>query len=272
MGTNEGDMGHLKDAIAFSDGVSTTRGCYVTGKPVILGGIPGRREATGRGVMVSALKALEVAKIDPRKATAIVQGFGNVGAATAVLLHETGVKVIGASDITGAVFNPTGLDVPALDRHVTQTGGVRGFTGGEPMDPQTLPRTCLRPAHPRRLRQPDHPRKRPASRAKMIVEGANGPTSVEADEILAGRGVLVYPDILCNAGGVFVSYLEYTQETQAEQMTQESVRARLTQRMSERFEAVCTLAKQRRLPLRDAAMCLAVKTVCEALEARGRLP
>ncbi|MCL2648054.1 MAG: Glu/Leu/Phe/Val dehydrogenase [Phycisphaerales bacterium] len=274
MGTNERDMGHLKDAIAFSQGVATTRGCYVTGKPVILGGIPGRREATGRGVVVCALKALQVHGIDPCKATAIVQGFGNVGAASATLFAEAGVKVIAASDITGAVFKADGLNVPALHKHASSAGGIHGYKapGVKTIDGQAmleLPCDVLIPAASANQITIDNAKN---IRAKMIIEGANGPTSVAADEILAGREIPIYPDILANAGGVFVSYLEYTQETQAEQMSEEAVRDRLTRRMQERFDAVCQTARDRKLSLRDAAMVLAVKTVCEALEAKGRLP
>jgi len=195
-----------------------------------------------------------------------------VGAATALLLHEAGVKITGASDITGAVFNPNGLDALALDRHVTQAGGVHGFAGAAPIDGHALleqPCDLLIPAAAANQVTAENAAR---IRARMIVEAANGPTSVAADEILGQRNIPVYPDILCNAGGVFVSYLEYTQETQAEQMTEEAVRTRLTQRMGDRFDAVVRTARERKLALRDAAMCLAVKTVCEALEAKGRLP
>ncbi|MCL2639842.1 MAG: Glu/Leu/Phe/Val dehydrogenase [Phycisphaerales bacterium] len=274
MGTNERDMGHFKDAIAFSQGIATTQGCYVTGKPIILGGIPGRREATGRGVVVCALKALQNHNIAPQKATAIVQGFGNVGLATALLLAQAGTKVIAVSDITAAVHNTNGLDIAALQKHVATTGGIRGYAAPNTtsIDGQAmleLPCDILIPAASANQITIDNAKK---IHAKMIVEGANGPTSVAADEILAARNIPIYPDILANAGGVFVSYLEYTQETQAEQMTEEAVRNRLTYRMQDRFDAVNQTAQSRNLSLRDAAMTLAVKTVCEALEAKGRLP
>jgi glutamate dehydrogenase (NAD(P)+) len=272
MGTNEADMGHIKDAISYSLGQATTQGCYVTGKPVILGGIPGRREATGRGVVICCMEALRSLEIKPTHATAIVQGFGNVGSAAATALQENGVALLGASDLYGAVFNDEGLDVSALAAHVAETGSVKGFRGGEAIDGgELLERPCdlLVPAAAARQITVDN-----ASRisARIIAEGANSPTASEADGILEERGVLVIPDILCNAGGVFVSYLEYTQETQQEQMTRSQVERRLQRRMTDRYAKVASLSQEQSLTMRDSAMLLAVRTVGEALQMRGYLP
>jgi len=272
MGTNEQDMGHIKDAISFSAGQSTTQGCYVTGKPVILGGIPGRREATGRGVVICVAQALSVLGMDPRGATAVVQGYGNVGAVVARELDSLGLVVVGAGDIHGAVHNPEGLDIEALSSHVAETGSVKGFGGGETIENTRLleiPCDVLVPAATARQITSQN-----ASRisARIVAEAANSPTTPRADEILDRRGVLVIPDILCNAGGVFVSYLEFTQETQQEQMTAQQVERRLGERMTERFRRVKALSEDRGLSMRDSAMYLAVKTVCEALAARGNLP
>lgn len=272
MGTNERDMGYIKDTISWSAGHATTPGCYVTGKPVILGGIPGRRDATGRGVTACVVESLAQMGRKVEGATAVVQGFGNVGSVTAKALSEHGVRILGVGDLHGAVYNEQGLNLAALEAHVAKNGTVRGFSEasaigtGELLE---LPCDVLVPAAAEnQITRENAPR----ISTRLIAEGANGPTTPEADEILADRGVSVIPDILCNAGGVFVSYLEYTQETQQEQMTESEVRTRLQQRMGERFHQVRLLAQQRKISMREAAMLLAVKTVAHALEVRGRLP
>jgi glutamate dehydrogenase/leucine dehydrogenase len=271
MGTNERDMGHLKDAISFSLGQATTDGCFVTGKPVLLGGIPGRREATGNGTVHCVFEACKL-QGKSGKLTAIVQGFGNVGAVAAQRLHDKGATVIGISDITGALFNPRGIDVNALIAHAAKTGGVQGFAGAAAISGEELlvqPCDVLIPAA---AANQITGKNAAQIKAGMVVEAANGPTTVEADAILSQRGIAVYPDILCNAGGVFVSYLEYTQETQQEQMTQDEVNARLEKRMVQRFGAVMQTASAMKIAPREAAMVLALRSVCEALEAKGRLP
>ena len=272
MGTNERDMGYIKDAISWSIGYATTQGCYVTGKPVILGGIPGRREATGRGVVACVVQALTHLGRKPEDATAVVQGFGNVGSVTAKALRECGVRILAVADLYGAVYNDRGLDLAALETHVARNGTVKGFSEAAAISPGELlelPCDVLVPAAAENQITEDNA---PRIAAAIVAEGANGPTTPRADEILAQRDVLVIPDILCNAGGVFVSYLEYTQETQQEQMTEAEVRSRLQTRMMERFQKVRAMAADRRVSLRDAAMLLAVKSVAEALEAHGQLP
>ena len=271
MGTNETDMGYVKDAICYSHGQATTPGCFVTGKPVILGGIRGRREATGRGVAICVVEALRVLGREPAGATAIVQGFGNVGSHSALALDERGMKVIGVSDAHGALYDPKGLDVRALAPYAAEHGRVNGFPGGQAVDGgELLEMECdvLIPAAAASQITEDNA---PRIKAKLIGEGANSPTTPDADDILNERGVVTLPDILCNAGGVFVSYLEYTQETQQEQMTEEEVVTRLTKRMTEKLDLVWSLAQERRLTLRQAAMVHAVSTVCEARIARGYL-
>ncbi len=272
MGTNEHDMGYIKDAVSWSLGQATTQGCYVTGKPVILGGIPGRREATGRGVAACIVEAFRQMGIEPSQSTAILQGYGNVGSVAARALAEYGVRILGIADQVGAVYDERGLDLPALDAHVARVGSVQGFDLASEFDPQQLLEMPCDVLVPAATESQIVAANAPNIRARLVAEGANSPTSPQADAILADRGITVIPDILCNAGGVFVSYLEYTQETQQEQMPEAEVRSRLQQRMMERYHKVCTLAKDRKISLRDAAMQLAVKTVAEALEARGRLP
>ena len=272
MGTNEEDMGHIKDTITFSLGVSTTQGCYVTGKPVILGGIPGRREATGNGVTICVEKALAALGRKMKGATAVVQGFGNVGSIAARAMADLGMKIIAISDIRGGTSNANGLDMDALARHAAKTGSVVGFAGGTDISNAAVLETPCDVLVPAAAGGQITAENAGRIQAKIIAEGANGPTTPEADEILLRRNIFIVPDILCNAGGVFVSYLEYTQETQQEQMTEQMVVTRLQQRMSERFEKVYNLSRERKLHMRPAAMYLAVKTVCEAVKARGYLP
>jgi len=272
MGTNEADMGHIKDAYMFSMGHATTLGCYVTGKPVLLGGIPGRREATGRGVAVAVAEAVkrQGARLDG--STVILQGFGNVGSVTAAELAAQGARVVGVADLHGAVCNAQGLDIAQLRRHVAVTGSVHGFAGGQAVDARELlemPCDVLVPAAGAgQITAQNAPR----LKTRLVAEGANSPTTPEADAILAERQIPLIPDILCNAGGVYVSYLEYTQETQQEQMAEHEVVARLENRMREKYRAVRQMSEERKISMRDAAMLLAVRTVCAAMVARGRQP
>lgn len=272
MGTNERDMGHIKDTISYSQGYASTFGSYVTGKPVLLGGIPGRREATGRGVSITVAEALAGMGKTVKGAKVIVQGFGNVGSVAALTLASMGAKVAGISDADEAVYSATGLDVNKLAAHAKKAGSLKDCGQGEKVDHGKLlemPCDILVPAA-----TGNQITKANAARIKAVIiaEGANGPTTPEADDILEKRGVFIIPDILCNAGGVFVSYLEYTQETQAEQMTETEVLNRLENRMRERFRLVTETARGMKMSMREAAMYLAVRTVCSAVVARGTLP
>ncbi|MDY7009615.1 MAG: Glu/Leu/Phe/Val dehydrogenase [Planctomycetota bacterium] len=271
MGTNERDMGHIKDAISFSMGQATTQGCYVTGKPVILGGIPGRREATGNGVVMCIAEAFKALGIEMRGANAVIQGFGNVGAVAAGAMCELGARVIAASDLHGAVADEKGLNIDALTEHVGKTGSVRDFAAASNIDGQKMLEMPCDVLIPAASANQITAKNAPRISAKIIAEGANGPTSPKADEILTQRNIFMIPDILCNAGGVFVSYLEFTQETQQEQMTEEEVRKRLQQRMMEKFQQVHELSCLRKMTMRNAAMYLGVGTVCSAMVARGYL-
>ncbi|MEI7435662.1 MAG: Glu/Leu/Phe/Val dehydrogenase [bacterium] len=272
MGTNEQDMGYIKDTIAYSEGHATTQGCYVTGKPVILGGIPGRGKATGRGVAIASEAAMAHIGADLKGAQVIVQGFGNVGAVSCSELAARGAKIVGVADITEAVYDERGLDVARLMAHARSTGSLKGCGQGRTVSPEGLlemPCTLLVPAAAGNQITAAN-----ASRiqARIVAEGANGPTTPDADLILHKRNIFVIPDILCNAGGVFVSYLEYTQETQQEQMTEDVVDARLEKRMRDKFKLVISTAEKRKLSTRDAAMHLALESVCSASVARGNLP
>ena len=272
MGTNEKDMAHIRDCISYSEGISITKGCYVTGKPVILGGIVGRGQATGKGVVYTAIAMCKKLKLDISDMKAVIQGFGNVGLTTAVEIAKQGAKVIAVADITGGIVNPKGLDIAALEKHVKEKGGVKGFAGGQNIEREKIFEIdcdILVPAAAGSQITKENVKK---IKTQFIAEGANAPTTPEADKILVERKIPVIPDILCNAGGVFVSYLEYTQETQREQMTLGEVEGRLETRMKNRFEEVHKLAEQKSLTMREAAMDMAVSRVVEALYARGFFP
>lgn len=272
MGTSEDDMGHIRDCIAYSDGTSITSGCFVTGKPVLLGGILGRREATGRGVVCSILAACKCLERDVGKMRFALQGFGNVGSIAATELRRVGATIVAVADVTGGTVNPEGLDIDALAAFVSSTGGVNGFPGGRSIAPdEVLLVDCdiLIPAATGSVITRENAGN---IKARLIAEAANAPTTPQGDAILNQRGIFVIPDILCNAGGVFVSYLEYTQETQRDQMTLEEVNTRLAAQMESTFERVHERAMQRNSSMREAAMDIAVSRVAEGIYRRGLLP
>jgi glutamate dehydrogenase/leucine dehydrogenase len=272
MGTNQSDMGHIRDCISYSSGTSITVGCFVTGKPVVLGGIVGRREATGNGVVATIAAACDRLNLRLPKLRVAVQGFGNVGSVSALAIAERGASVVAISDVSGGTFCEDGLDVLRLAEHVNATGGVKGFAGGTDISlDAVLEADCdvLIPAAAGSVVTEENAGR---IRAKMIAEGANAPLTPPADEILNARNAFIIPDILCNAGGVFVSYLEYTQETQRDQMTREEVDERLHNRMRSTFDQVYERAQQGRETMRHAAMDIAVARVVDGIVARGLLP
>jgi glutamate dehydrogenase (NAD(P)+) len=272
MGTGEREMGYIRDCISYSEGISITRGCYVTGKPVILGGIPGRREATGRGVVFVIEAAAKQLKMDLKGATAVVQGFGNVGAVVVSELAQRGVKIVAATDVRGGRTDPKGLPAAKLVQHVAKGGTAADFPGGKPVtneDIWSIPCDILVPAAAGgQITDVNAGR----IKTKILAEGANGPTTPLADAILEDKGVHIIPDILANAGGVFVSYLEYTQETQREQMDEKSVYGRLEKRITGRYEDVMNYAKSHKVTTRQAAMLIALQRVVDAVRARGFMP
>ncbi|AQT68566.1 Glutamate dehydrogenase [Anaerohalosphaera lusitana] len=272
MGTNEMDMAHIRDCISYSQGVSITRGCFVTGKPVILGGIVGRREATGKGVVYTVAALCERIGRNLEGLRVAVQGFGNVGSVAAAEIGRLGAKVVGISDIGGGIVNDKGIDVQSLVGYAKETGSIQGFEGCADVDRDDIleiPCDVLIPAAAQSQIRSDNVDK---IAADIIAEGANAPITPEADEVLKEKGVRIIPDILCNAGGVFVSYLEYTQETQRDQWTLREVEGRLRDRMSERFNEVYDYSREKNLSMREAAMDLAVGHVAEGVYARGLLP
>ena len=270
IGTDEKTMAWMMDT--YSAAIGYTVPAVVTGKPVSLGGSLGRASATSRGVSQISLAALRQQDISPTSASAVVQGFGKVGRDAAVFLSEAGVRVVAIADQYGAVHNANGLDIAALGRHVDATGRVTGFresdslTGEEALE---LPVELLVPAAVEGVLN-EHNAERVT--AKVIVEGANGPTSTRADEIFAANGQLVVPDILANAGGVIVSYFEWVQANQAYWWSANEVESRLKDRMLAAWENVVGYARERDLTLRAAATVLAVERVALAHRLRGLYP
>lgn len=271
MGSGEAEMGYLKDAIAYGEGAATTRGCFVTGKPVVLGGIQGRRDATGYGV-VSVMEAqLNRMGHNLSGARLVVQGFGNVGAAAAYYAEEHGAMIVAVADETGAVACDQGICLKTLQTHASDTGSVRGCPGTEPLDPEDLYGVDCEVFVPAAIGGVLTAARSERLQAGLVVEAANGPTTPEADAVLQDRGIVVLPDILANAGGVYVSYLEYTQETQREQWTAHHVRERLEQRLRDAYRQVVAYAEDHGLTLREAAVDLALIRLADAMRSRGLL-
>ena len=270
IGTDEQTMAWMMDTFSVNKG-HTVLG-VVTGKPISLGGSLGRASATSRGVVDIALAALEHRDISPVGATAAVQGFGKVGRGAARFLAEAGVRVTAVSDQYGAISSGNGLDIAALEKHVDETGSVVDFAGSWALSNESLLELDVDLLVPAAVEGVLHRENADRVRARIIVEGANGPTSPEADRILAGNGVLVVPDILANAGGVIVSYFEWVQANQAYWWSEAEVEERLATRMRLAWDAVVAHAAEYKLTLRTAATCLAVQRVAEAHLRRGLYP
>jgi glutamate dehydrogenase (NAD(P)+) len=270
IGTDEQTMAWMMDTYSVAAGYTVPG--VVTGKPVSVGGSLGRAQATSAGVVHIALAALKHRGITPAGATAAVQGFGKVGSGTALLLEQAGVKVVAVADQYGAVHHTRGLDVPALQDHVAATGSVVGFSGAEPLDGAQLLTLQVDLLVPAAVEGVLHQANAADVAAKVVVEGANGPTTSAADEILAGKDVLVVPDILANAGGVIVSYFEWVQSNQAYWWSAAEVDARLETRMLTAWHHLLDVAAARGLTLRQAATVTAVERVADAHRTRGLYP
>jgi glutamate dehydrogenase (NAD(P)+) len=267
MNTNEQVMAWLMDT--YSMHVRHTTTAVVTGKPFDLGGSRGRTEATGRGCMIVTLRALERFGMDPRNTTVVIQGFGNVGGMAARLMARKGFRIIGVIEHDGAVHNEKGLDVEALMKHRAATGSILEFPGGENLDREgALYLKCdvLLPAAKEGVITS---RSAPKLRCKIITEGANGPTTPEADRVLEEKGIFVIPDILANAGGVTVSYFEWVQDRQGFFWNEELVNERLEEIMVNSFRDVVKYSEQHRVNNRTAAYMLALDRVAFAIKLRG---
>ncbi|MEE9562475.1 MAG: glutamate dehydrogenase, partial [Thermoanaerobaculia bacterium] len=231
----------------------------------------GRDAATGRGVMDVLAAALEETGKSFKDVTVAVQGFGNVGSNAALLIAEQGAKVIAVADHTGGVANDEGLDVPALDAWTNEHGGVKGFSGGEAFDNTEIITWNADVLVPAALEEAIHKDNAPDVKASIIVEGANGPTTPEADEILNEKGVLIIPDILANAGGVTVSYFEWAQNIQQFKWDEEKVNAELDKTMSKAYSSVRDVATEYDIDMRTAAFVLAIRRVGKAALARTHI-
>jgi glutamate dehydrogenase (NAD(P)+) len=245
----------------------------VTGKPVSIGGTGGRREATGRGVGYLVNRAMDVINLEAGRATAVVQGFGNVGSVTAFSLAKHGVKIIAVSDVEGGIFNANGLDLLKLEKYVGRTRTVAGFPDAEPITNEQLlvtPCDILVPAALERQITEDNVRK---IQCRILAEAANGPTTPEADLILDQRPeIFVIPDILCNAGGVVVSYFEWVQDLQSFFWSETEVVDKLFRILEAAFSQVLNVSRRQKIPMRLAAMSLGVKRVHDAKRLRGLFP
>ncbi len=267
VNTNEQTMAWIMDT--YSMHVRHTEAAVVTGKPFAVGGSRGRREATGRGVMLAVREAYKALGRDLKHATAGVVGFGNVGSIAAELLHGLGVKIIAVTDVMGGVMNKNGLDIPRLLEHTAATGSVVGFPGTTPItndEVVALDVEILVPAALENLITKDNAGD---VKATLIAEGANGPTTPEADAILDKKGVFIIPDILCNAGGVTVSYFEWVQNRIGYYWTEDEVNRRLELAMVAAFSDVHGMALQYKVNMRTAAFMLGLKRVVDVIILRG---
>jgi glutamate dehydrogenase (NAD(P)+) len=271
VNTNEQVMAWMMDSYAMIEGNLSTG--VVTGKPISLGGSLGRREATGRGVFVVGQEAAQRRGVEIAGAKVAIQGFGNVGGIAATIFADAGAKIVAVQDHTGTVVREGGLDVAKLHAHVAEAGGVKGFPGAD----ATLERDAfwdiesdiLIPAALERQITADVAQR---LRTKIILEGANGPTTPEADDILVDKDVLVVPDVLANAGGVTVSYFEWVQDFSSFFWTEDEINARLTRIMQNAFGAVWTVAQEKKVSLRTATFIVACTRILQAREVRGLYP
>jgi glutamate dehydrogenase (NAD(P)+) len=271
MGTNPQVMAWIMDTYSMNIGYSVP--AVVTGKPLAIGGSEGRTEATGRGVIICTLAALKYHGITRTDGVRVViQGFGNVGSNAAAYAHELGFKVVGVSDVEGGLYNPNGLDIPALLAYQKVNGRIAGF---QPADAITndellaLPCDVLIPAA---MEGMIHAGNAARIQARFIVEGANGPTTPEADDILNDRGIYIVPDILANSGGVIVSYFEWVQDLQAFFWGKSAVFENLERILTAAYQTTQQTAERLRIDMRTAAQVTAIQRVANALATRGIYP
>ena len=271
LGTNEQVMAWMMDTYSVHMGYSVPG--VVTGKPVLLGGSVGRREATGRGVGYLANRAMDVIGLEAGKATAVVQGYGNVGSVAAFSLAKHGVKIIAVSDALGGVFNVKGLDLWELEKYVAKTRSVAGFPESEPLSNEQLLVTPCDILVPAALERQITGANAGKIQCRILAEGANGPTTPEADLIIDQRPeIFVIPDILCNAGGVVVSYFEWVQDLQSFFWSESEVVDKLFRILETAFTQTLTLSRKNKISMRLAALALGVQRVHQAKKMRGLFP
>jgi glutamate dehydrogenase (NAD(P)+) len=270
LGTDEQTMAWIMDTYSMHVGYACPE--IVTGKPVELGGCIGRREATGRGVTYCILEALAELNIKRTEATAVVQGFGNVGSVVCHELSQHGIRIVAVGDRYGAIHNPRGINIPALGRHVASGKLLRAFPEAEPIPSEELLTTRCTILVPAALERVITGSNAPRLQCRVLAEAANGPTTPEADLILNKSDIYLIPDVLCNAGGVTVSYFEWVQDIQQFLWTEDQVNEKLQQLMMKAFHRVRNLALQRKLPMRLAALSLGVQKIALEKQRRGLFP
>ncbi|MFN7138937.1 MAG: Glu/Leu/Phe/Val family dehydrogenase [Limisphaerales bacterium] len=271
LGTNEQVMAWMMDT--YSMHMGHTVPSIVTGKPVTLHGSLGRRESTGRGVAYLINRAMDVIGLNPSQATAVVQGFGNVGSVAAFTLAKYGVKVIGLSDVNGGIVNQNGINLWDLEKYIARERTVAGFPGAEPISNEDLLLLQCDILVPAALERQITEKNANQIKCRILAEAANGPTTPEADEILKQRDeIFIIPDILCNAGGVIVSYFEWVQDLQSFFWTETEVMDKLFRILEHAFTETLQMSRKQNIPMRMAALALGIKRVQEAKRMRGLFP
>ena len=270
VGTNPEVMAWIMDTYSMHRGYSTP--AVVTGKPISIGGSQGRIEATGTGVMFTTLEAMRHLRLDPAGTRVAVQGFGNVGSVAALRMWEQGCKIVAVSDVSGGIYNDRGLNVRDVLRHQKEAGTVSSYGDGDEIDNNELLTCDCDVLIPAALEGVIDELIAPTVKAKLIAEGANGPCTIEGEDILLDKGTTFIPDILCNAGGVTVSYFEWVQDLQGFFWTENEIVERLRRIMTENFHAVWDTALEKRIDMRTAAYTLAIGRVVDAVNVRGIYP
>jgi glutamate dehydrogenase (NAD(P)+) len=274
VNTSAETMGWMMDTVSMFEGRAVLE--IVTGKPIELGGSLGRREATGRGVMITTLELLKKMGCNLPETTVAVQGYGNVGSVATTLLYEKGCKIVGVSDVTGGFYNPKGLNIPKINEYVktSKNNLLEGYKedGAESVSNEELLLLDVDVLIPAALENQINDKNASRIKAKFIAEGANGPTTPEADRILESNGVIVIPDVLANAGGVVCSYFEWVQDIQAFFWDVDQINESLDKIMVKSFDEVWAVSKERKVDMRIAAYMNAITRVANALKQRGIFP
>jgi glutamate dehydrogenase (NAD(P)+) len=270
VNTNSQTMAWMMDTYSMHAG-HTVPG-VVTGKPIALGGSKGRNEATARGAVICVREAASKIGLNLKGASVVVQGYGNAGSIAARLIADLGAKVIAVSDSSGGIQNAAGLDLAAVDAHKKKTGSVVGFAGATPVSNQAILEIPCDVLIPAALENQITAENAAKIKTKIVAEAANGPTTPEADDILFANGAMVIPDILCNAGGVTVSYFEWVQDLNRDFWEEEEVNLRLEKKMVRAFHEVYDMAQEQKSHLRTGAYLLSVKRVADAMSVRGIYP
>jgi glutamate dehydrogenase (NAD(P)+) len=270
VGTNGQIMAWIMDTYSMHHGFSMP--AVVTGKPIEIGGSQGRIEATGRGVMVTAREAMKHLNLPIEGTTVAVQGFGNVGSIAARTAHEMGMTVVAVTDVTGGVYNRNGLDIPALINHLAATRSVAGFPGVDSITNDELLTLKVDLLIPAALENQITSANAGNVKCKVLAEGANGPTTPEADNILNDKGIFIIPDVLCNGGGVVVSYFEWVQDLQSFFWEEVEINKQLERHVTKAFKDVLDTAQRLKIDNRTAAQTLAIKRVADATLIRGIYP